>query len=161
MHALGEMETWHNFLQSMSGRGRGGSSASFLSSSRAAVPEQQNQLVELPVSLCQHQCCPLPLSKVPATHPSQLPHRVYTSADFACEQPWPREVSEVSNSDLPVTPTRSPKSHHSLLASHAVQRKGRWRENREHIKVTPLHAVIITPVLLRSMLSYQQCCLIS
>lgn len=120
MHALGEMETWHNFLQSMSGRGRGGSSASFLSSSRAAVPEQQNQLVELPVSLCQHQCCPLPLSKVPATHPSQLPHRVYTSADFACEQPWPREVSEVSNSDLPVTPTRSPKSHHSLLASHAV-----------------------------------------
>lgn len=89
--ALGEMETRRNFLQSRSGRRRRGSSASFLCTFRPVVLEQHNQLVEQPVSLCQHHHCPLPLSKVPATHPSHLPHR-----DLVCEQPWPREVSEVS-----------------------------------------------------------------
>lgn len=115
MQALGEMETRHNFPQSMSGRGRRGSSASFLSSSRPAVLEQQNQLVEQRVSLCQHQCYPLPLSKVPATHPSQLQVQILHVNNFGLGR-----CQRCLNSDLPVTPTRSPKSHHSLLASHVV-----------------------------------------
>lgn len=66
--AFGEIKTWPNFLQSMSERGTRRSSASFPFFSTPAVLE----LVQLPVCLCQHHCCPLPPLQSPRSTPQLL-----------------------------------------------------------------------------------------
>lgn len=55
------------------GEGEGAPFASFLRTSGPVVLERQNQLVEQPVSLCQHHRCPSPksLQHTPATYPTE------------------------------------------------------------------------------------------
>lgn len=62
--------------------------------------------------------CPYPksLQRTPASYPTEVTQvQILHVNNFGLGR-----CQRCLNSDLPVTPTRSPKSHHSLLASHVV-----------------------------------------